>query len=143
MIRTFLSAELPESGWLSADERVWSWAALYINAPFFLLEILEDTADGPMTRDVITADIREAIRLREDADPSRELVGAYLLTPAYINGSGSRQLDRLAQVWSAPGNLNDLVFILANLRTMRHCLTDAPARAEDLELVLDFEPAAR
>lgn len=140
MLHTFPEAEasIPKS-LAPHGERLWHWVELGLAIPYFLLEVLTETDDGPLTRHIISADVRMVLHTTNTPNDNVRLVSASLLSPRYVNGGDGYALDRLSELWSADDDdFLDLLFVLADGRTQRFSLHDAPADIEKMRLVADF-----
>lgn len=102
---------------------LWSWVGLGIVAPFFMMEIVSLAKDGEFIFHRLTS---SANVLRNQALSSTDghLKRVFLLSPGYINGSDAFQLDALDSVFSSPNNLMNMLFRLADGRTLYFSLEE-------------------
>lgn len=140
MLHTFPEAEafLPKA-LTTGGERLWHWVELGLAIPYFLLEVLTETEDGPLTRHIVSADVGMVLHTANTPNENVRLLSASLLSPAYVNGTDGYALSRLSELWSADEDgLMDLLFVLDDGRTQRFTLQDPPADVETMKLLADF-----
>lgn len=121
MFQTHRSALFPFQ--YDPDFELWDWVELGVNAPVFMLEITTETDDGNVTTHRMTSSI-EVLRRHVQASGADLLKRVFLLSPGYVNGSNSFQLDVLEQVLTAPNHQLGVLFKLASGKTLQFSLTD-------------------
>lgn len=140
MLHTYPDAEVTLPKALAPNgERLWHWVELGLNCPYFLLEVLTETEDGPYTRQIVSADVQMLLHTANTPSENVRLLSVSVLTPAYVNGTDGYAFGRLSELWSADEeSLLDLLFVLDDGRTQRFTLQDQPANIESMKLVADF-----
>lgn len=140
MFHTYPEAEASVPKALAPNgERLWHWVELGLNMPYFLLEVLTETEDGPFTRHIVSGDVRMVLHTANTPNENVRLLSASLLSPGYVNGTDGYALGRLSEIWSADEeSLMDLLFVLDDGRTQRFTLQDSPADIETMKLLADL-----
>lgn len=93
-------------------EAYWRAAEIALFKPWYLVSILQrempdskvDDAEDEYeaTRSILVADIRDLLPLLARGNVDRTtLESVHVVTPAYLNGSGGWQMDRLVAIWRA------------------------------------------
>lgn len=100
---------------------LWNWVELGVDAPFFMLEIASQTEDGDFVTHRMTSNVN-VLRNHVGTTDAGVLTRVFLLSPGYVNGSDSYQLDSLDSVFSSPDNPIDMLFKLTNGRTLHFSL---------------------
>lgn len=121
MFQTHRSALFPLQ--YDPDFKLWDWVELGVNAPVFMLEIATKTDDGNVITHIMTSSI-DVLRRHVKAPDMGLLKRVFLLSPGYVNGSNSFQLDVLEQVLTAPDQPLDMLFKLMSGKTLQFSLTD-------------------
>lgn len=91
-------------------EAYWRAAEIALFKPWYLVSILQrempddkvdDAEDAyEATRSILVADIHDLLPLLEkDSGDRTALESVHVVTPAYLNGSGGWQMDRLVAIW--------------------------------------------
>lgn len=115
MFQTHHSAAFP----IQCDPNisVWNWVELAVDAPFFMLEIASKTEDDDFITYRMTSNISV---LRGHAAPSETdvLRRVFLISPGYVNGSDSFQMDALDSVCLSPKKSMNMLFKLTDGRTL-------------------------
>lgn len=73
---------------------LWNWVELGVNAPFFMLEIASETEEGDFLAHIMTSNTN-VLRAHSGTSEAGVLKRVFLLSPDYVNGSDSSQLDAL------------------------------------------------
>jgi len=119
MFQTYRSAIFP----MQHDSNVilWNWVELAVDAPFFMLEIESKAEEGDFVTRRMTSNINV---LRGYAAPSDSYVlkRVFLLSPGYVNGSDSFQLDAVDSVFLSPKNSINMLLKLTDGRTLHFSL---------------------
>lgn len=139
MFRTIPDAEIHiPAGLASGGGRVWRWMELALNIPYFFVTVLHSVDGKPShERNLIFGDFRALIELAEVPPEGVELVRVNLLSPGYLNGSGSYRLDQLAEIWE-DGQTGGQVFVLAGGTRMEMTYSDAPEQESAYQKVFSM-----
>lgn len=121
MFQTHRSASFP----IQYDPNVslWNWVELGVDAPFFMLEIASETEDGDFVTHIMTSSIN-VLRAHTGTSEAGVLKRVFLLSPGYVNGSDSFQLDALESVCSSSKNPMNMLFNLTDGRSLHFSLGD-------------------
>jgi hypothetical protein len=126
----------------SGGERLWHWVELGLNSPYFLLEVLTETEEGPLVRHVFTADVRMVLHTTNTPNENVRLLSASVLSPGSVNGTDGYTLSRLSELWSADeDSFLDLLFVLEDGSAQRFTEQDTPANIETMKRLADFPRA--
>jgi len=119
MFQTHRSAIFP----LQNDSNIilWNWVELAVDVPFFMLEIESKAEEGDFVTRRMTSNINV---LRGYATPSDSdvLKRVFLLSPGFVNGSDTFQLDAVESVCLSPKNSINMLFRLTDGRTLHFSL---------------------
>lgn len=119
MFQTHRSAIFP----IQNDSNIilWNWVELAVDAPFFMLEIESKAEEGDFVTRRMTSNINV---LRGYAAPSDLdiLKRVFLLSPGYVNGSDTFQLDAVDSICLLPKNSINMLFRLTDGRTLHFSL---------------------
>ena len=115
MFQTHRSAIFPVQ--YDPNFSLWNWVELGVDAPFFMLEITSPTEDGDFVTHRMTANVN-VLRDHVGTTDAGVLKRVFLLSPGYVNGSDSFQLDSLDSVCSLPENQMNMLFKLTDGRTL-------------------------
>jgi hypothetical protein len=115
MFQTHRSAIFPVQ--YDPNVSLWNWVELGVDAPFFMLEITSETEDGDFVTHRMTSNVK-VLRDHVGTTSAGILKRVFLLSPGYVNGSDSFQLDSLDSVFSSPDNQIDMLFNLTDGRTL-------------------------
>lgn len=115
MFETHRSAAFP----IQYDSNIvlWNWVELAVLAPIFMLEIAARSGDAELVIHRMTSDIR-VLRNHAHTTEAGILRRVFLLSPGYVNGSDSFQLDALDSVCSSPNDPMNMLFKLSSGRTL-------------------------
>jgi len=90
-------------------EAYWRAAEIALFKPWYLVSILQKEVPNnkvddedvyEATRSILVADIHDLLPLLERENGDRtSLESVHVVTPAYMNGSGGWQMDRLVAIW--------------------------------------------
>lgn len=121
MLQTHRSAIVP----IQLDPRVilWDWVELAVNAPFFMLEIASPAEDDEFLTHIMTSNLN-VLRTHAGTSEAGVLKRVLLLSPGYVNGSDTFQLNALESVLSSPGNPMNMLFNLTDGRSLHFSLGD-------------------
>lgn len=121
MLQTHRSAIVP----LQLDPNVilWDWVELAVDAPFFVLEIASPTEDDKFVTHIMTSNLK-VLRAHAETSEAGVLKRVLLLSPSYVNGSDTFQLNALESVLSSPGNPMSMLFNLTDGRSLHFSLGD-------------------
>lgn len=121
MFQTHRSASFP----IQYDPNVslWNWVELGVDAPFFMLEIAFETEDDDFVTHIMTSNIN-VLRAHTGTSEGGVLKRVFLLSPGYVNGSDSFQLDALESVFLSSKNPMNMLFNLTDGRTLHFSLGD-------------------
>lgn len=119
MFQTHRSAAFP----MLYDSNIshWNWVELAVDAPFFMLEIASKTEDDDFITYRMTSNVNV---LRGHAVPSETdvLKRVFLISPGYVNGTDSFQMDALDSVCLSPNKSMNMLFKLTDGRTLHFSL---------------------
>lgn len=115
MFETHSSAAFPFQ--YDRNITLWNWVELGVAAPFFMLEIAARSGDAELVIRRMTSDIN-VLRNHVHNTEAGVLKRVFLLSPGYVNGSDSFQLDALDSVCSSPNNPMNMLFKLSSGRTL-------------------------
>jgi hypothetical protein len=114
MFQTHRSAIFPVQ--YDPNVSLWNWVELGVNAPFFMLEIASQT-EGDFVTHRMTSNIN-VLRDHVGTSDAGVLKRVFLLSPGYVNGSDTFQLDALDSVCLSPSNPMKMLFKLTDGRTL-------------------------
>ena len=139
MFRTVPDAEVHvPAGLGSGGGRVWQWMELALNVPYFFVTVLHYVDGEPSyERNLIFGDFRAVIQLAEVPPDGVELIRVNLLSPGYLNGSGSYHLHQLIEIWE-DGQTGGQLFVLADGTRMEMTYSDAPERGSSYQRVFSM-----
>lgn len=81
-------------------KRLWEWAELEPEFPYYLLDFVVRTEDGTLTRQVITDVLEEVLVVVQTHRQDINLRYVYLISPGHLNGSGTVQMKPLLEIWA-------------------------------------------
>lgn len=105
MFRTYPNAEqfLPPI-FTTLGEKSWKWIEFSLQTPSFLLSFKIDTEAGTMEQHFLFAQMDELLCAVSDTSVVVTDKKISLLSPGYMNGSGSYQLGSIKEIWEHQKN---------------------------------------
>lgn len=115
MFQTHHSAAFP----IQYDPKIslWHWVELAVDAPFFMLEIASKTENDDFITHRMTSNVN-VLRGYATSSQTDVLKRVFLISPAYVNGSDSFQMDALDSFYLSPSNSINMLFKLTDGRTL-------------------------
>lgn len=116
MFYTAPEAELPLPTALApGGERAWHWVELGLSIPYFLATVRHSDESEALRheRTMMFCDVGAIVQLAKDSCDGFKLVRVALFSPGYMNGTGTYQLNQLAEVWQDPAS-GEQRFLLAD-----------------------------
>lgn len=102
MFYTAPEAELPLPTALApGGERAWHWVEFGLAIPYFLATVRYSDEGEAIRheRTMLFSDVKAIVQLAKDSRDGFKLVHVALFSPGYLNGSGTYQLNQLAEIW--------------------------------------------
>lgn len=86
-------------GLASFGERGWHWVELSFQIPYFLLSMDVEIQEVSLRRHYVFGLLRDAMGLITSSGDVIKNLEIGLLSPGFMNGSGSYQLGRVTEIW--------------------------------------------
>ena len=100
MFYTYSEAEIRIPAVLTSDgQHTWSWVELSLHIPIYFLSAMVETEDGHFMRNFLFCHLRDVLHLIQTSKHATSDVELRLLSPGYMNGSKSYQLQKIDEVW--------------------------------------------
>lgn len=138
MFYTHPAAELKlPPGLAPLGEQSWHWVELSLQVPYFFLSFTEQTEDGPFRRHLIFSEVGEAMRLRTYAENEMTSLEIGLLSPGYINGSGSYQMGRIKEIWERPDGSAQM-YVMSDGTKLHYRFHEDAIKDQEMELLISL-----
>lgn len=119
MFQTHHSAKFPIQH--DPNFSLWNWVELAVDAPFFMLEIASKTDEGDFVTHRMTSNIN-VLRGHAASSDTDVLKRVLLLSPGYLNGTDTFQLDDLDSIFSSQSDPMNMLFKLTDGRALHFSL---------------------
>lgn len=137
MFHTHASAEMFIPPALAPNgQRGWYWLELPIQVPYFLLSFSMDIEGGALNRNFLFSRLDDVLGLLSEMGDSISNVKLSLMSPGYMNGSDTYQLDCVQEIWKCESN--QLMFVLADGSKLYTSFDDDGVNGRETELILSF-----
>lgn len=128
---TFLSALSTE------NERSWNWVEFSINTPMYLASADYDDDGLILGRTFIFGNLRDLLGFLENPKSEYANFVVSLLSPSYLNGTSSFQLDVLKEIWIESGSDSQL-FVLEDGNNLSHSSDGKKLNKKGMEKLISF-----
>lgn len=115
--------------------RSWRWIEFAIKIPVFLVSGDVNTEDGAIGRDWLFCRLEDVLQLINASKGTLTKIEIGLLSPGYMNGSGSYQLGMIKEVWQQRDGRSQL-FVLVDGTKLRNSFDADTDAHQELELIL-------
>lgn len=138
MFRTFPEAEqhLPP-GLAAAGEKSWRWIELPLSIPYFLLSISVITEEGAVGRDLFFSNPRDLLGAIAGLKDAAKDIEISLMSPGYVNGSGSWQMGKIREVWKYRDSFKQM-FVMGDGTKLHFPPNEAGTASQDMDLIISL-----
>lgn len=122
-------------------ERLWSYVGMHVHVPWFYIEYAVDHENMKLRTVLFLSSVEQLKSLTEQENI--EITQAHVVTPGYVNKTGTWKMDRLKQVVQATNNLGETefpvsIYVLMNGKEIIFGSSDGKSMPKHREVILTF-----
>lgn len=95
------------------SQQRWNWVEFAIQIPCLLISVSLESDAGSFSRNFLFGSLKEAMSLIAASRDICKHLEIGLLSPGYMNGSGSYQLGQVKEIWRRRGG-HEQMFVMAD-----------------------------